>query len=70
MAKMTVWNRMVASNHLAVPVKSQQPAKTFLPSSSNAPRQTGSAPIFKLAHPVLKEPEFSIRRILQMAHRV
>ncbi|KAH9286185.1 hypothetical protein ECG_00829 [Echinococcus granulosus] len=68
MAKMTVWNRMAAATTPIAPVKTQQFATNVSRQGLSLSRRTSSASSFKLAYPVQKEPEFTIRRILQVAY--
>ncbi|VDK38255.1 unnamed protein product [Taenia asiatica] len=68
MAKMTVWNRMAAATTSAAPVKTQQSVRNVSRLGLGVSRQTNSIPSVKLAFPVQREPEFTIRRILQMGH--
>ncbi|VDM32430.1 unnamed protein product [Hydatigera taeniaeformis] len=67
MAKMTVWNRMAAATTPVTIVKTPQSATNVPRLGLSGSRQAISAPGVKLAYPVHKEPEFTIRRILQMA---
>lgn len=78
-AKMTVWSRMASNPPPAAPIR---PTASSTPSSFGAisqqnltfQRLQSSNPpppgIHKLPYPVMKDPEFTIRRIIQLSHSV
>lgn len=70
MAKMTVWNRMAAASTPIAHVKTQQPVANESRLGLSVLHQISSSPGVKLPYPVQKEPEFTIRRILQMGYGV
>nr|CDS27942.1 serine rich repeat protein [Hymenolepis microstoma] len=69
-AKMTVWNRMAANSPIA-PIRTSSPVITIPQQSASYQRLQPPNPSpakHRLTYPVTKNPEFTIRRILQKSH--
>ncbi|VDO05051.1 unnamed protein product [Rodentolepis nana] len=69
-AKMTVWNRMAANSPIA-PIRTSSPVITIPQQSTSYQRLQPPNPSpakHRLAYPATRNPEFTIRRILQISH--
>ncbi|VDL23588.1 unnamed protein product [Hymenolepis diminuta] len=70
-AKMTVWNRMAANPPIA-PIRTSSPVITIPQQNVSLQRLQPPNPLppakHRLPYPVTKNPEFTIRRILQISH--
>lgn len=72
-AKMTVWNRM-ATNPPITPIRTSSPVIAIPQQNVTLQRLQPPNPLppakHRLPYPVTKNPEFTIRRILQISHSV